>query len=311
VKARISQELESRLLAAKLPTMPGVAVQLLHIGRSDGSTIKDLVQVIGADPAIAVLLTKLANSAAYVRSVPAGDLVSAVRCIGYENARATALAATVVPALHRSGEPVFAHKEFWRRSAIAAICSRVVGHRWFSHDVESLFLGALVQDIGILALAQTSASIYRGLDEFSYTHEHAIAKEHKALGADHADVGSWLLERWEFPAQITDAVRVSNDLAMWRACRKADDAQPNFEAAVLASGLLADLWIGHKDMDLERLRSALLELLPVSWSEVVQLLSDAMVEIPLVESLCQVHIPDLSQLQLTLAILRDSLDSDD
>lgn len=310
MEARISKDLESRLLAAKLPTMPGVAVQLLHIGQSDGATIKDLVQVIGADPAIAALLLKLANSAAYVRSVPAADLLSAVRCLGYENARATALTATVVPALHRSGEPAFAHKEYWRRSAISAVCARVVGHRWYANDVETLFLGTLIQDIGILALAQTSGSIYAGLDESSYTHEHAITKEKNALDADHAEVGSWLLERWKFPAQITEAVVVSNDLAIWRAGHKDDDTRPNFAACVLASGLLADLWMGHEDTDLEQLRSALLELLPVSWSEVVQLLSDAMVEIPMVESLCQVYVPDLSQLQLTLSILRDSLDPD-
>ncbi len=291
--------------------MPGVAIQLLHLGRSEGSTIKDLVQVIGADPAIAARLTKLANSAAYARNVPAGDLLSAVRFIGYENARATALAATVVPALHRSGEPAFAHKEYWRRSAIAAVCVRSVGRRWFPDDVESLFLSALVQDIGVLALTQTSTSLYSGLDESSYSHERAIAHERKALHIDHAEVGSWLLERWGFPDHIVRAVRVSNNLALWRAFCKEGDDQPNFAAGVMASGLLADLWMSREDTDLEVLRNSVLELLPVSWSEVVELLSDAMVEIPLVESLCQVQVPDLSQLQLTLAILKDSLDSDD
>ncbi len=297
---RLSKDIEEQLLAAKLPTLPAVAIQLVALARSASADVRYLVDIVASDPAICVALVRRANAASNARAARAETVSQAVAYLGFEPARTLALSASLVPELARTGQPAFCYRPYWRRSLIAGVCARAIAKRLWPGQVEQLGLAALVQDIGILALAQTTLPIYHTLDFSSFTHKRAIQHERHAIHDDHAAVGGWLLERWGFPPEMVRAVRLSNNLAWWKAV---SDEGADFAAGVMASGLLADLWTTQGTTEVQEKQGDVIALLRLPWSDIIEIFTDAATDIPRMEALAGMRIDDIGQLQLTLAML--------
>lgn len=305
VSANLDDDLRKRLLAARLPSLPAVAIQLLGLARSASANIAQLAEIVANDPAISAALVHMANSAAYRRIRPAQTLTQATSYLGFERSRAIALSATLIPALRGSDKRGLCYKAVWRRSLLAGGCARAICRRLLPADTEEVFLATVLQDIGILALAQADEGVYAGMSCEDYTHAEAVRRERSALKEDHAAVGAWLLEQWGFPDRFVRAVRISNNPALARAVMDEVD----FNNAVVAAGLLADLWMQvGRHPELNVYKYDLCKLLNLDWERVVTVLAEAASELPLVEALCDVRLDDVANIQLALKSLRESLE---
>jgi HD-like signal output (HDOD) protein len=299
---QLHASIEQQLQTAKLPTLPAIAVNLITLGRSASANIDTLTEIVSQDPAIAANLVRLANSALYHRGNPAETLTKATSRLGFERSRVIAMSATVLPAMRSVAVQGLPYSEYWRRSLIAGAIAREICRRLSPDDVEATFLAAMLQDIGILLLAQLSDNPYSGVSTDAYTHEAAIECERRLFKQDHGAVGAWWLEQWGFPARFVAAVRLSNipGIAPPRA------EQDGFSGLVRAAGLLADLWMGEElSQRLVSRQSEVSRILGMDWQEIVQLVAAASSEIPLVEALCDVQISDVKNLQLALMTLRE------
>ena len=112
--------------------------------------------------------------------------------------------------------------------ALAAQCPQV--------PAPDAFLAALLQDVGILALARLEPGLYAD----PWTRSRALtAREHSVLGVDHAEAGAELLASWNLPSHVVGAVRQSQSVG--------DD--PNaLENIVSLSGRIADTIEDRRDM---------------------------------------------------------------
>ena len=63
----------------------------------------------------------------------------------------------------------------------------------------------------MLALDRAVPGIYQNLGAAQLDHTRVQTVERTALGADHAEVGAWLLETWNFPQHLVYAVAGSHD----------------------------------------------------------------------------------------------------
>ena len=301
IKSTLEPNLQQQLLNAKLPSLPAIAVQLIELGRSASADVKRLTGIVSHDPAVATALVRLANAALYHRVEQAETLLEATSRLGYERSRVIAMSATVLPALRGIRAPGFAYVEYWRRSLIAGVVSRSIGQRLRPDDVDSIFLATMLQDIGILALAQLPVGIYRDIPSGTYTHEVAIEREHQVIKTDHGMVGAWVLEEWGFPIRIVRAVRLSNLPSI---APLETDAQ-DYSGLVRAAGLLADLWMrSGPHPESVSYQAQISRQLDMEWQAVIELVADASSEIPLVEALCGVQIPNVADMQMALSMLR-------
>ena len=302
ITSALGRTLKQQLVDVKLPSLPGVVVQLIGLERSASSNVNRLTEIVSKDPAITTALIRLANAALYHRVEPAETLAEATSRLGYERSRVIAISATVLPALRKSHASGFPYEAYWRRSLIAGVAGRLIAQRLQPDDVESIFLAATLQDIGILALAQLPVGIYRDIHDGTYTHEAAIEIERRVIKEDHGTVGAWLLEEWGFPARFIRALQLSN---MPSIEPFAADSR-NFAGLVRASGLLADLWISAGPYpELTSYQAQITRLLGMDWQAVVELAADASSEIPQVEALCGVQIPNVADMRMALLMLRE------
>ena len=132
------------------------------------------------------------------------------------------------------------HVKFWRRSILASVAGRAIGKHFSSPDAELMFLGALLQDIGILALNEVASkeiSMFQGKEQDNHAILQQFELEH--LGVDHPQVGAWLAQHWQLPEEFQVAILYSHAPELF-------ENPPDFQAlvdTVALSGIIADIWI--------------------------------------------------------------------
>jgi diguanylate cyclase (GGDEF)-like protein len=130
------------------------------------------------------------------------------------------------------------HPLYWRRALLAATCARALADAMHHPMAEEIFLAALLQDVGMLALDQVMPDLYRGAT--SQRDHAALAElERKRLQTDHAEIGGWLMRTWSLPERLHLAISHSHRVEL------AFTAEPNqiFERCVALSGPVADLFL--------------------------------------------------------------------
>lgn len=302
MEIQLESSLQQELLNVQLPTLPAIAVQLIALGQSEHADVTQLVDIVIRDPALSSSLLRLANSAAYRRVTPADTLTLATSYLGFEPSRMIALSATLVPALADEKQSSFCYTEYWRRALLAAACSRAIGRRLFPRDVEAASLAALLQDVGMLAVAQLPNAVYASMACDDAVHPAVVEHEREALGEDHAAIGAWMLNRWQFPERLVKSVALSNDYIAWQNGGKAGD----FAGSVMAAGMMADVWMcAEKPHAIPTLYDRICSLLGMRWEDVVEVMTEASDEVPVVEALCSTRVFDQGHLQSALKILAD------
>jgi diguanylate cyclase (GGDEF)-like protein len=223
-----------------LPTLPSVAVKVLQLCRKDDLNLAELASVVTNDPALSAKLLKVVNSPAFglrqeVRTVP-----HAVSMLGANAVRTLVLSFSLSPDL--TGAPRWSLKTYWKRSVLSALAAREVLAGAPVVVREEGFLVALLQDIGVLAFQRALGRGYEeAIGEAGAEHERLTARELVVFGADHAQVGAWLLGRWRLPERLCQAVSLSHRRAALDAPES--DELRKLVHAVAVSGPIADIWL--------------------------------------------------------------------
>jgi diguanylate cyclase (GGDEF)-like protein len=222
-----------------LPTPPGIAMQIVELGRDPDVDLTSLARVLARDPALASRVLRASNSALFAQRRRSENLRQALVVIGLNATMTLALSFSLAETLSDGDASQAAVKLVWRRAMISATASRLLGERLRYPDLEELFLAALLQDIGILALDAALPDIYRPLIARAADHDSLVRIEREELGADHGEAGTWLMSHWGLPerlASIASAAHDPNDT------RLSKDIKP-FVNCVAVAGKIADMFI--------------------------------------------------------------------
>lgn len=275
-----NKDLMSRLSrCTELPSPVGVAVRILELGQDPEVTLPEVAEVISHDPALTTKLLRMANSPLYARQRKTENLRQAITLFGLEGTITLALSFSIVNNLHRNSRCGLDYDLFWRRSLAAGTCAQVLSESLGLHNKEDLFLAGLLQDIGMLALDTAVPDLYVDFGFGQLEHRKLQAHERQALGADHAEIGAWLLHRWNFPEGLRHAVSASHNPL-------SSDISSNLtqQAKVISvASDMADLWCsGDDDVSLDNLVRRAEQLLGTSCEAFLPVLEksyDAMREI--------------------------------
>ncbi len=195
-----------------LPTPPGVAEQIIGLSADSNNDISVLAEVVSLDPALTVKVLRMANSPMYARAASVDSLEQAVMMFGWNGTLNLALSFSLVSKIESSNSKGLDYNFFWKRSVSAAVAAKHLGKVvGIDSRKEDLFLPGLLQDIGMLALDKAVPDIYLGIDTEQHQHKIVQQIEKDIVGADHASVGAWLLEKWNLPERIINLVSISHN----------------------------------------------------------------------------------------------------
>jgi diguanylate cyclase (GGDEF)-like protein len=224
---------------ADLPSMPAVAIQILDLCQRDEPDMAQIAKLISSDPALSAKILRLTNSPMYGLKCEVRTVSHAISLLGLSAVRPLALSFSLVKGLQAKDKKSLTW--FWRRSLLSAVAarelSRAIGYRLG----EEAFMGALLQDIGVLALRQAAGMEYGALARAGTGHAELAQGERALFGEDHATVGAWLAERWRLPATLCAAVALSHTPDKIPSDMHPDVAQ--LIRLVAVSGEVADVWV--------------------------------------------------------------------
>lgn len=233
-----------RMKACKsLPILSPLASQILKLCRHEETTAAELADMISQDPGMAAQILYMANSGYYGGSRhKVTNMVQAVTLMGFSSIANLALSFCFYRLMKDMKSPATSgldHERFWRRSILASIAGRALGTHFAVSDVELPFLGALLQDIGILALHEIAPTEVREL--YKPEQDHALLRqgEFEQVGVDHPQVGAWLAQHWSLPEEFQVAILYSHTPELFEAPL---DFQLLVDTVAL-SGPIADLWM--------------------------------------------------------------------
>ena len=229
-----------------LPSPPKVALQIIELVKNPEIDIDDVVRVLSLDPALSVKILRMANSPLYSYEKKVATLQKAVMLIGLNGILSLALSFSLVKSLRRDQGEGLDHNQFWRRALISGSAGLALAQMCNRSDQEELFMASFTQDIGMLVIDQVEPPLYAHPDFAQMTHQQGIAHERAHFfGVDHPTVGSWLLQRWNFPDGLLRAIRYSDEPD--QAPQEIEDRQ--FLQCVAFSGIFADLSVSQVDDD--------------------------------------------------------------
>lgn len=197
-----------------LPSLPDVVLKLQSVLSDPNSSAKDVAQVIETDPAMAAKLLKLANSAFYrMGDNKIASIQQAVARLGLKEIRKNCLALAVLQ-MFRGKPSTIDRQAFWKHSLTVACATRSVAE--LSADViidpDEAFVAGLLHEIGALVLDEYFGRLYSLVHQEAKRTKRAIhLVERESLKVSHAEVGAYLLERWNLPDRLVQACRYHHD----------------------------------------------------------------------------------------------------
>lgn len=236
--------LEKIKACTSLPVLSPLASKILKICQDEEAETSKLAELISQDPGMAVNMLVLANSGYYgggrhkVTSV-----VQAVQLLGFSRIANLALSFSfyqLIKGKNARNTSAINHVQFWRRSIFSSVAGRAIGKHFACPDTELTFLAALLQDIGILALHEVATEEIKALqDQSPKDHADLCRLEREYLGVDHSQVGAWLAQQWELPAEFQVAILYSHTPEL---LETPSDFQSLVDVVSLSS-LVADMWM--------------------------------------------------------------------
>jgi len=191
-----------------LPSLPAVALKVLNLCKDDRADMRTLARTIEQDPALVARILKVVNSALFGIPRKIGSISQGVNLLGIRKTKIVVLGFSVLRT-RGLADSQFDIQRYWARGVSSAISAKLLAGRTRSFSPEEAFVAGLLQDIGVLALWKALPGKYGPiLHEYYHQQGPALCElECQTLGADHAAVSAWLLDRWKLPETLIEAVR--------------------------------------------------------------------------------------------------------
>ena len=196
------ERIESKI--NKLPLVDTEVVDIITLLNSPASNFDHIVEKLS--PSLAARFLNIANSAYYggreVRSIN-----YAVKLLGYGKMKDILITSILMDHFTRRLKQ-FDFDKFLKQAQVCAAVAKVLGEILNFNQLDDLFTVATLQNIGKLVIAVYFKAEYEQIVTLKKSQDlPSCEAEKKFLGMSHAEIGAVVLERFNVPKEICDAVR--------------------------------------------------------------------------------------------------------
>lgn len=243
-----------------LPSLPGVAVEVLALTEQPDCTIDQLANVIQNDPAITARILKIINSPLFGVAKGITSIKQASTLLGMRKLRIMALSFSIVQAIRRpEGDETFDYEAYWRQALTAAVASRLLATKTARPLAEDAFVAGLLHNIGTVAGYLTAPDLFQPLlKRGKATGRWSVDDEIELLGATHATLSAELLKVWGLPEALRVGVESYRDAAP---LKTTGSTTPGLAHLIAAGVSIAELFGGDASVaDIEFCRARCMQL---------------------------------------------------
>jgi putative nucleotidyltransferase with HDIG domain len=186
-----------------LRAMSPIASKVIELTSCNDSTLESIADAIRTDPAIAVKLIRIANSAAFARPESVSTPLEAVRRLGLQQVRQHVTNLEIMENLSDTGTNTLDAKLFWEHSLAVASASAMIAKATNAMSPDLAYTAGLLHDMGRLLLSQALEEDYPESIQFARENQLALDPiERRMFGVDHASVMDSILKKWDLSDEL-------------------------------------------------------------------------------------------------------------
>lgn len=210
--SELQTEITRKLAIAveKMPAFPKSVQRVLELTSDINCSPKELVLVIEKDPVLTMKLLRILNSAYYSFSKQITSVNQSVVYLGLNTVKNLALSFAAMGTLPQHNAAGFDVQRYLIHSLTTANIARSLCQKYSEDgtDPGDCYIAGLLHDFGKVVFAQYlapefKAALARSAEQVIPLH----VAELQIIGIDHTVVGGMLVEKWQFPKQLTDNIR--------------------------------------------------------------------------------------------------------
>lgn len=193
---------------SKLPVLSEVVTRAMNLIDDPNCSIRELTDILSKDQSLSAKIIKLANSAFYGFSRKIHSLSEAFIILGFKTVRSLLITASVSDVLKGPLEGyVITKGELWRHSYAVAYTAGNIAKTVKKPVMDAAFTAGILHDIGKLILGNYLKGSYQEILKISQNNNICLSEaEEQSLGYNHATVGGMVLDYWNFPEVLVNAV---------------------------------------------------------------------------------------------------------
>lgn len=186
---------------SNLPTLSNVVEKLNLLVDSPDTSIGDVGKVISKDQVLSAKVLKLINSGFYGFPGRITTVTHALVLLGFNVVKGLILSATVYDLMKENMIGL------WEHSLGTAVASGLIARRLGEPDPEEVATGGLLHDLGKVALGVQQPDLFTEVMEAVVARDCLVMEaEQHVLGVNHARIAYWLIDSWNLPSILTEAV---------------------------------------------------------------------------------------------------------
>ena len=190
-----------------LPALPAIAMEVVEMVDNPKTSASQLGKIISADQALTAKVLKIANSPFYGFPKKISTINFAIIVLGFDALKEIVISISLVSSLQKKSDDYFDSKAFWDHSIATGVIARRLARDLGYRISGEVFVGGLLHDMGISVMHRYFHNEFKRIVDISRESELTFMEaEESVLGATHADIGSWLAERWNLPDHLVEAV---------------------------------------------------------------------------------------------------------
>lgn len=197
----------------QLPSMPGMAMQILKLRNNPYSHVSELAAIVEQDPSLSAQIMRYASSPFFGYQGRVDSVAMAIaRVLGMDFVMDLAFGLSLGKSFRNPMGGPLGLNSFWQHATYTAaltqaLCLRIPYMRRPSPGIA--YLSGLLHNFGFLLLGHLFPEQFTRINKavLEQPEQPITALEHEVLGICHTDLGLWLMEDWGMPREIIDAVR--------------------------------------------------------------------------------------------------------
>lgn len=192
----------------KIPAFPATIQKVVELLHNEDYSVHDVVNVIRYDQAVTANILKISNSAYFGSRQRIKSIQDAVIYLGQQQLIRAVQTAGISKYFRTGGRGyVTQSKDLWEHSVAVALMSQILSRKLLSREDPVLYTAALLHDVGKIVLGEYVHESYEQIrSRVAEIQCSFLEAEEAILGINHAELGGRIAARWNFPAEIRDAI---------------------------------------------------------------------------------------------------------
>lgn len=191
----------------QLPALPSLAFEVVEMVDNPKTSAQQLGKLISSDQALTAKVLKIANSPFYGFPRKISTIDFAIIVLGFDALKEIIISIALVSSLQKKADNYFNTKIFWDHSIAAGVIARRLARDIGYRVTGEVFVAGLLHDMGISVLNKYFHSEYHRIVDIAREMKLPFLEaEETVLGVTHAEIGSWLGERWNLPSHLVETI---------------------------------------------------------------------------------------------------------